>query len=104
MTELIPKKLESKIKDILNPINPGLSDTIINFLVHLTKDMFRELSEMRSAGEGEARQVLSSHEEKLLDKLNELLPNYPDLVNDLFLMCREVLEKHFERQRGLKYK
>ena len=71
--DLIPRKVSDEFKDILGL---GVGETVIRFLADEITQMFRELSEHRSMTE-------------------VILSVYP--------LMREVIERHFERQRGKKY-
>ncbi|MBD3312325.1 hypothetical protein GF352_02625 [archaeon] len=101
--ELIPERVTSELKEIFDPVSPEATDSVIKFLVSELKSMFRELSEMRSAEEDDAREVLSRHEVGVLKKLEELFPEYPSRVQDAFALMTGVIEDKFERQRGMKY-
>ena len=97
--DLIPRKVSDEFKDILGL---GVGETVIRFLADEITQMFRELSEHRSMTEVRARGILSKREERLLAKLNELVSN-DDVILSVYPLMREVIERHFERQRGKKY-
>lgn len=101
--DLIPKKTSDKIKEILRPLGPDACEAAVIFLADEITQMFRELSEKRSASEGEARQVLSRREARLLNKLQELFPEAQSQIEDAYALMREVLEMQFDRQKGKKY-
>lgn len=101
--ELIPDWLTSDLEGIFDEVDPEATDTVIKFLVSELKLMFRELSEMRSAEEGDAREVLSRHEVRVLKKLEELFPEYPSMVQDAFAKIIDFFEYKFKQQKGMKY-
>ena len=101
--DLIPKKTSESIKEILRPLNPDACEAAIIFLTDEINQMFRELSEKRSASEGAARQVLARREARVLAKLQELFPEAQAQVEDVYALMRNVIETHFERQKGKKY-
>ncbi len=101
--ELIPRHVIDDVNEMLRPLNPNAADSLLRYVADELTSMFRELSEERSADEGKARLVLSRKEERLFEKLNELLPGEQSLIEELFKVLRPVFEQHFENQRGRKY-
>jgi len=99
--ELIPEKVSDEVKAMMDPEG---ATKAIRFLADEVTQMFRELSEHRSQTEGHARQILSRRQTRLLNKLHELFPDNPSIVESAYGLMAPVLETHFERQRGKKFK